>query len=77
MNASTEVRSKFELKGEGVIVPIDEMIGLVRGIFANTCCSGTAAWQIAEHREKTVDVGVAMPQQIWQQLQALSERLLT
>ena len=44
-----EVRSKLELQDDRIVVPVDEMITLVRGIFENIGCNAKAAKQIAEH----------------------------
>jgi len=49
MNTKIKVRSKLELNEERTLVPVDEMVALVRGIFINIGCSEKAAEQIAEH----------------------------
>ena len=49
MNSIHKVRSKLELGEERVLVPVDEMIDLVRGIFENIGCSEKNARQITEH----------------------------
>jgi len=49
MNSKIEVRSKLKLTDERVLVPVDEMIELVRGIFENLDCNHKKAQQIAEH----------------------------
>ncbi len=49
MNDQLKVRSKLALKDDRVLVPVDEMIELVRNIFVNIGCHDKAAGQIAEH----------------------------
>ncbi len=44
-----EVRSKLELEEERVVIPVDEIIALVSGIFENIGCSAGVAREVAEH----------------------------
>jgi LDH2 family malate/lactate/ureidoglycolate dehydrogenase len=44
-----EVRSKLELEEERVVIPVPEIIALVRGIFENIGCSAEVSREVAEH----------------------------
>ncbi len=44
-----QVRSKLELEEERVVIPTDEIVTLVSGIFENIGCSAEVAREVAEH----------------------------
>jgi len=44
-----EVRSKLELEEERVVIPVPEIVALVRGIFENIGCSVEVSREVAEH----------------------------
>ena len=44
-----EVRSKLELEEARVVIPIDEIVALVSGIFENIGCSAEVSREVAEH----------------------------
>ena len=44
-----QVRSKLELAEERVVIPLDEVVTLVSGIFENIGCSAGVAREVAEH----------------------------
>ncbi len=49
MNDSIKVRSKLELDDERIIVPLEEIVSIVSGIFENIGCSAEVSLEVAEH----------------------------
>ncbi len=49
MNDSIKVRSKLELDDERIVVPLDEIVSIVSGIFENIGCSADVSLEVAEH----------------------------
>ncbi len=44
-----EVRSKLELDEERVVIPVDEIVALVSGIFEKIGCIAEVSREVAEH----------------------------
>jgi LDH2 family malate/lactate/ureidoglycolate dehydrogenase len=49
MSSNPEVRSKLDMDGERVTVPVHEIVSLVSNIFENLGCSAAIAHEVAEH----------------------------